>query len=81
MLFGFKIWYKIYTLQIYITKNGGEKLITLEDIKNNTEVKELVKASQKGLNALGYTEHASRHIGIVAYRAGKVLEELRISKW
>ena len=55
-------------------------MITLEDIKNNTEVKELVKASQKGLNALGYTEHASRHIGIVAYRAGKVLEELRISR-
>lgn len=55
-------------------------MITLEDIKNNIEVKELIKASQKSLNALGYTEHSSRHIGIVSYRAGKVLEELRISK-
>ena len=51
-------------------------MITLEDVKRNLEVQELIKSSQKGLNALGYTEHSSRHIGIVSNRAGKVLEIL-----
>ena len=51
-------------------------MITLQDIKNNLEVQELIKSSQKGLNALGYTEHSSRHISIVSNRAGKVLESL-----
>lgn len=51
-------------------------MITLQDIKNNLEIQELIKSSQKGLNVLGYTEHSSRHISIVSNRAGKVLEAL-----
>lgn len=51
-------------------------MITLENIKNNKEIQELVKSSQKQLNVLGYTEHSLRHITIVSYRAGKVLETL-----
>lgn len=55
-------------------------MITLQDIKNNLEIQELIIGSQKGLNALGYTEHSSRHIGIVSYRAGKLLESLEYPK-
>ena len=55
-------------------------MITLQDIKNNAEIEELIKSSQKGLNALGYTEHSTRHIGIVSHRAGKVLETLGYPK-
>ena len=55
-------------------------MITLEDVKRNLEVQELIKSSQKGLNALGYTEHSSRHISIVSNRAGKVLEALDYPK-
>lgn len=51
-------------------------MITLEDVKNNPEVQQLILSSQDGLNALGYTEHSFRHIGIVSNRAGAVLETL-----
>ena len=46
-------------------------MITLEDVKKNDEVKELILSSQKQLNALGYTEHSIRHISIVSERAGE----------
>ncbi len=55
-------------------------MITLQDIKNNEEVAELILSSQKQLNALGYTEHSIRHISIVSKRAGEVLETLGYSK-
>ncbi len=51
-------------------------MITLEDIKKNPEVQQLILSSQEQLNALGYTEHSFRHIGIVSKRAGAVLEIL-----
>lgn len=51
-------------------------MITLEDVKKNKEVEELVIGSQKQLNALGYTEHSIRHITIVSNRAAKILETL-----
>ena len=51
-------------------------MITLKDVKQNEEVKELILSSQKQLNALGYTEHSVRHINIVSERAGKVLKTL-----
>ena len=51
-------------------------MITLEDIKKNKEIEELIIGSQKQLNALGYTEHSVRHISIVSNRAGKILETL-----
>ena len=52
-------------------------MITLEQIKNNEEVQELIVGAQKQLNALGYTEHSVRHISIVSNRAGRILEILR----
>ena len=51
-------------------------MITLEDVKQNEELKQLILSSQKQLNALGYTEHSTRHINIVAKRAGDLLEIL-----
>ena len=51
-------------------------MITLEDVKNNPEVQELVIGAQKQLDALGYTEHSVRHISIVSERAGEVLKTL-----
>lgn len=53
-------------------------MVTLEDVKNNPEVQELVIGAQKQLDALGYTEHSQRHVSIVSHRAGKILETLRI---
>ena len=51
-------------------------MITLEDVKNNPEVKALVEGAQKQLNALGYTEHSVRHVSLVSNRAGEVLKIL-----
>jgi len=51
-------------------------MITLEDIKNNEEIQELIVGAQTQLNALGYTEHSTRHISIVSSRAGRILEVL-----
>lgn len=51
-------------------------MVTLEDVKKNSEVQELVIGAQKQLNALGYTEHSVRHVSIVSNRAGKILESL-----
>ena len=55
-------------------------MITLEDVKNNEEIQELIVGSQKQLNALGYTEHSVRHISIVSSRAGRILETLGYPK-
>lgn len=55
-------------------------MVTLEDVKNNLEVQELVIGAQKQLDALGYTEHSQRHVSIVSNRAGKILETLGYDK-
>ena len=51
-------------------------MITFADVKNNDEINNLILNSQKQLDALGYTEHAMRHITIVSRRAAEVLEKL-----
>ncbi len=55
-------------------------MITLEEVKNNQEIQELIVGAQKQLNALGYTEHSTRHISIVSNRAGRILETLDYPK-
>ena len=50
--------------------------LTLEDIKKNEEVEELINAAQKQLDVLGYTEHAHRHLTIVSQRAAEILRTL-----
>jgi len=51
-------------------------MITLDDVIKNEEVQAIVNASQKQLEALGYTEHSNRHIGIVSKRTGEILQKL-----
>lgn len=55
-------------------------MITLEDIKKNEEVQELIIGAQKQMNALGYTEHSIRHVSIVSNRAARILETLGYPK-
>ena len=50
--------------------------ITLEDVKNNEEVEQLIITAQKQWDVLGYTEHSHRHLNIVSQRAGEILREL-----
>lgn len=51
-------------------------MITFEEIVRNEEVQELVLAVEQQLKVLGYTEHSTRHMNLVAKRAGMILEEL-----
>ena len=51
-------------------------MITLEDVKKNEEVEAFVRDSQTQLEALGYTEHSYRHIGIVSKRTEEILRKL-----
>lgn len=51
-------------------------MVTYEDVVNNPEVKEFMKNAQKQLDVLGYTEHSSRHVSLVAQRAGEILKTL-----
>lgn len=55
-------------------------MITLEDIKKNEEVQELILSAQKQMKAIGYTEHSVRHVSIVSSRAGRILETLGYPK-
>ena len=51
-------------------------MVTFEDVKNNSEINNLILTSQKQLDVLGYTEHSMRHINIVSNRATEVLKNL-----
>ncbi|WP_010243191.1 HD domain-containing protein [Acetivibrio cellulolyticus] len=51
-------------------------IITLEDLKNNEEVKTLFEIADKQLAELGYTEHSFRHVGLVSKVAGDIMETL-----
>ena len=51
-------------------------MVTFEDVVNNIEVKELIKNAQKQLDVLGYTEHSTRHVSVVAERASEILRTL-----
>lgn len=53
-------------------------MVAFSDIKNNEDINNLILCSQKQLDALGYTEHAMRHITIVSNRAAEILEKFRI---
>lgn len=52
--------------------------VTLDEVKNNEDVEQFIQAAQHQIDVLGYTEHAHRHLNIVAQRAGEILRTLRI---
>lgn len=51
-------------------------MITLQEIKKNNEIKQLLRFADKQLSAIGYTEHSFRHVGLAAKNAGNILKEL-----
>lgn len=56
---------------------GGIRMdLSLETLRNDYEVKTYLERSTEYLGRLGYTEHGTRHAGLVAARARNILEEL-----
>lgn len=50
--------------------------VTFEMVKSDIEVHTYIMKAQEMLEAIGFTEHGLRHVGLVAFRAMKVLEAL-----
>jgi len=50
--------------------------ITLEDIKKNSVIGELIRGANDALASMGYTEHGPRHVGFVSASAARLLWEL-----
>ena len=51
-------------------------MITLEDVKDNPEVKEIINNIHIQSQNLKHTEHSLRHANVVSNSAGKILQEL-----
>ena len=50
--------------------------MTFQEIKNDPKLRTYIKASDDSMVALGYTEHSFPHVGLVAEKAGRLLEDL-----
>ncbi|CEP66165.1 HD domain [Moorella glycerini] len=50
--------------------------VTLEDVKKDPEVEELIVKGNEHLGAMGFTEHSHRHLSLVAKISYNVLEHL-----
>ena len=55
-------------------------MITLEEIKKNESIRALVKAGNRYLEALGYTDHGPRHLSYVSRTASYILKALGYSE-
>ena len=54
--------------------------ITLEDVKKNGAVSDMINAANEALKAIGYTEHGMRHVRFVSHTAGAILTELNFDE-
>ncbi len=55
-------------------------MITLEEIKKNERIRALIKAGNRYLEALGYTDHGPRHLSYVSRVASHILKALGYSE-
>ena len=55
-------------------------MLTFEQIKNNEVIKEYIRAADKSLVALGYTEHSFAHVGRVAKDVEYILRTMGYSE-
>ena len=55
-------------------------MITLQEIKQNASIKALVRAGNRYLETLGYTDHGPRHLGYVSRTASGILKSLGYSE-
>ncbi len=51
-------------------------MLTIEDVRANTEVRHYLVRADSVLASIGYTEHGRRHAGVVSKRASALLEAL-----
>ncbi len=51
-------------------------MITYRDIQANESIRTYIRKADESLTALGFTEHSFAHVGMVADRAGYILETM-----
>ncbi|MDR3021668.1 MAG: HD domain-containing protein [Clostridiales bacterium] len=51
-------------------------IVTMDIIKNNSDIRKLILAANANLQVLGYTEHGLRHVGYVSDTTRKILLEM-----
>lgn len=56
------------------------KIITLEDVKKDPNIRAYIKRADQNLAVVGFTEHGPRHCGLVAKTGRKTLLELGIEE-
>ena len=54
-------------------------MVTLQEIKQNESIRVLIKAGNRYLESMGYTEHGPRHVGYVSKTASYILKALGYS--
>lgn len=55
-------------------------MITLNDVKNNSQILEFINQTEKALGALSYTNHGLRHSNVVADRALQIAKSIGLSQ-
>ncbi len=54
-------------------------MVTLQEIKQNESIRVLIRAGNRYLDSMGYTEHGPRHVGYVSKTASYILKTLGYS--
>lgn len=54
-------------------------MLTLADVKQNEDIRALIRAGNRYLEAMGYTDHGPRHVSYVSRTAAAVLKTLGYS--
>ena len=54
-------------------------MVTLQEIKQNESIRLLIRAGNRYLDSMGYTEHGPRHVGYVSKTASGILKALGYS--
>lgn len=55
-------------------------MLNLVQVKKDPQILEFIEQAQKGLAALGYTDHGLGHLNLVADRARTVAREIGLSE-
>lgn len=55
-------------------------MITLQEIRQHEDIKALIRAGNRYLEALGYTDHGPRHVSYVSRTAASILKALGYSQ-
>ncbi len=54
-------------------------MVTLNDVKNNPQILEFIKQTEKTLSVLSFTDHGLRHLNLVTDRAKNIAKDVGLS--